>query len=160
MPQLPRPARTGLALLALALALAGLFSLPAPAEALLGLFSDVKTLSPKDDAVTIPLAEVSDGKAHFYTVSAGGKEIRFFAVKSPDGKVRTAFDACDVCFPEKKGYRQEGEFMVCVNCGRRFHASKIGEIHGGCNPAPLAAETAGESLRITMASLAAGGRFF
>ncbi len=160
MPQLPRPVRTGFALFALVLALAGLFSLPAPAEALFGLFSDVKTLSPKDDAVTIPLAEVSDGKAHFYTVSAGGKEIRFFAVKSPDGKVRTAFDACDVCFPEKKGYRQEGEFMVCVNCGRRFHASKIGEIHGGCNPAPLAAETTGESLRVAVAALAAGGRFF
>ncbi|WP_428559339.1 MAG: Fe-S-containing protein [Solidesulfovibrio sp. DCME] len=148
------------ALVAACLGLAALCSLPDPASALLGIFSDTKTLSPQGDAVTIPLADVSDGKAHFYAVTAGGKEVRFFAVKSADGKVRTAFDACDVCFPEKKGYRQEGEFMVCVNCGRRFHGSKVGEVHGGCNPAPLAAEVTGDSLRVPMAALTAGASYF
>ena len=160
MPRSPKRPWSGLAVLALLLALAVVCSLPAPASALFGMFSDAKTLSPQGDAVTIPLSDVSDGKTHFYVVSAGGKEIKFFAVKTADGKVRTAFDACDVCFPEKKGYRQDGEFMVCVNCGRRFHVSKIGEVHGGCNPAPLAAETSGDALRVSMATLAAGARFF
>ena len=160
MPRSPKRPWSGLAVLALLLALAVVCSLPAPASALFGMFSDAKTLSPQGDAVTILLSDVSDGKAHFYVVSAGGKEIKFFAVKTANGKVRTAFDACDVCFPEKKGYRQDGEFMVCVNCGRRFHVSKIGEVHGGCNPAPLAAETSGDALRVSMATLAAGARFF
>ncbi|MEA4857996.1 MAG: DUF2318 domain-containing protein [Solidesulfovibrio sp.] len=160
---MPHPVRSKLlasASLAACLALAALFSLPEPAGALLGLFSDTKTLSPTGDTVTIPLAEVSDGKAHFYALTAGGKEVRFFAVKTADGKVRTAFDACDVCYPEKKGYRQEGEFMVCVNCGRRFHVSKIGEVHGGCNPAPLASAVDGDGLRLSMAALTAGVTYF
>lgn len=160
MPRSSKRPWSGVAALALFLALAAVCGLPAPASALFGMFSDTKTLSPQGDAVAIPLADVSDGKAHFYVVSAGGKEIKFFAVKSPDGKVRTAFDACDVCFPEKKGYRQDGEFMVCVNCSRRFHVSKIGEVHGGCNPAPLAAEATGDTIRVPMAALNAGARFF
>ena len=128
MPQSLKRPWSGVAALALLLALVGVFSLPAPASALFGMFSDTKTLSPQGDAVTIPLADVSDGKAHFYVVSAGGKEIKFFAVKSADGKVRTAFDACDVCFHEKKGYTQDKEFMICNNCGMRFHSSRIGDV--------------------------------
>lgn len=158
-----RPATiAGSALLALAalLALTVLLATPEPSAALLGLFSDTTTLTPKDDAVSIPLTDFADGKAHFYAVTASGKEIRFFAVKTPDGRVRTAFDACDVCYPEKKGYRQDGEFMVCTNCGRRFHVTRIGDVHGGCNPAPLAAETAGDTLRVAMATLTAGASFF
>jgi uncharacterized membrane protein len=131
-----------------------------PSPAILGIFSDTKTLTPQGDAVAVPLAEVADGKAHFYAVTADGKQVRFFAVKTPDGRVRTAFDACDVCFPEKKGYRQDGEFMVCTNCGRRFHVTMVGEVRGGCNPAPLASETAGDTLRVKMATLAAGASFF
>jgi uncharacterized membrane protein len=157
LPSLFRPIPV---LVAAVLVLASLVALPGTSDALLGFFSDTTTLTPKDEAVAVPLADLADGKAHFYVVAAGGKQVKFFAVKTPDGKVRTAFDACDVCFPEKKGYRQEGEFMVCINCGRRFHVSKVGEVHGGCNPAPLAAEPAGDNLRVTMAALTAGASFF
>jgi uncharacterized membrane protein len=141
-------------------ALAGLFAFAKPASALLGLFSDTRTLSPTGDVVTLPLTDVADGKSHFYTVTAGDKQIRFFVVKTPDGRVRSAFDACDVCYPEKKGYRQDGEFVVCTNCGRRFHVTMVGDVRGGCNPAPLAAETTGDTLRLKMADLTAGASFF
>lgn len=140
--------------------LAALLAAAEPSPAFLGLFSDTRSLTPQGDAVTIPLAEITDGKAHFYTVTADGRPVRFFVVKTPDGRVRAAFDACDVCFPEKKGYRQDGEFMVCTNCGRRFHGTMVGEVHGGCNPAPLAAETAGDTLRVAMAALTAGASYF
>jgi len=140
--------------------LAVLLSAAEPSAAFLGLFSNTTTLTPDNDVVRIPVADMADGKAHFYAVAAGEKQIRFFAVKTPDGRMRTAFDACDVCFPEKKGYRQEGEFMLCANCGRRFHLTMVGDVHGGCNPAPLAAAIAGDMLQIGMADLAAGGRFF
>ena len=35
-------------------------------------------------AVTVPVATVSDGKAHFYRFDDGGKEISFFVVKGSD----------------------------------------------------------------------------
>ncbi|MFH1836386.1 MAG: DUF2318 domain-containing protein [Methanobacteriota archaeon] len=86
----------------------------------------------------IPISKVNDGLAHFYELpSKTGKTIRFFVLKSSDGIIRAAFDACDVCFREKKGYRQEGDNMVCNNCGRKFPSDRINVEQGGCNPAPL-----------------------
>lgn len=124
------------------------------------LFSRHASPEVADGAVRIPLDEVSDGKAHYYHVEIMGKDIRFFVVQSPDGVVRAAFDACDVCFESRKGYEQDGEYMVCANCGQRFHVSRINEVQGGCNPAPLArAEQDGEMV-IALDDLVQGARFF
>ena len=65
--------------------------------------------------VRIKLAEVADGVAHFYTFRVGDASVEFFVVMTPDGGVRTAFNACDVCYRAKRGYRQDGAFMVCMN---------------------------------------------
>lgn len=112
-------------------------------------------------AVTIPLAKVSDGKAHFYRLDDGGKAIGFFVVKGSDGALHTAFDACDVCFREKKGYDQQGESMLCKNCGKKFPANRIGpHAIGGCNPSYLPAQQAGENIVISVNDLKSGARFF
>lgn len=116
-------------------ALALITVLSTPAHALFG-FGKFETVEPKNGAVTIPVADVSDGEAHYYTYEIPGKNINFFLLKSNDGVIRAAFDACDVCFREKKGYSQDGDFMVCNNCGMRFHSSRINEVKGGCNPSP------------------------
>ncbi len=124
------------------------------------LFSRYTAVKEMNGEIRLPLAEVSDGKAHYYSYQDGGKDIKFFVVKSPDGVVRAAFDACDVCFPEKKGYSQEGDFMVCINCGRKFHSTQVNVVAGGCNPAPLARRTDGEFLVILAADIKPGARFF
>jgi len=54
-------------------------------------------------------------------------------VKSADGMIRAAFDACDVCFRGKKGYVQRGDIMICAKCGMKFRTDKINEVKGGCN---------------------------
>lgn len=87
--------------------------------------------------VAIPESQVSDGKAHFFSYDSGGTTIDFFVLKSHDGVIRAAFDTCDVCYREKKGYRQEGSSMVCNNCEQKFRSDMINEVKGGCNPAPL-----------------------
>lgn len=90
------------------------------------------------DNLYFPIRQINDGIAHFYEYpSVSGKTIRFFILKSNDDIFRAAFDACDVCFREKKGYRQEGDLMVCNNCGMKFASNKINDVQGGCNPAPL-----------------------
>lgn len=110
---------------------------------------------------TVAVAQVSDGKAHFYRFEDGGKEIRFFVAKGADGAVHSAFDACDVCFHEKKGYDQQGEFMVCKNCNRKFAISRIGtEAGGGCNPSVLNHTINGRKIAFRVADLQAGARFF
>ena len=111
-------------------------------------------------AVSVPLAELS-GKASFYTYrTAAGKEVRFFVLKSSDGVYRAALDACDMCFADKQGYRQEGNDMVCNKCGNHFPSSKINDVHGGCNPVALTREAAGERLRINKSDLERGASYF
>lgn len=110
--------------------------------------------------VKIALAEVNDGKAHFYSYDAGGTEVKYFVLKSSDGTVRAAFDACDVCFAQKKGYHQEGDEMVCNNCGRRFPSTKINVLEGGCNPSPLDRTVKGQNLVLDTADIQAGVQYF
>lgn len=80
-----------------------------------------------------------DGQArHFeYADANSNTTIKYFILKSADGVIRAAFDACDVCWPEGKGYVQDGTVMICRNCGRRFESVKVNVVQGGCNPAPL-----------------------
>ncbi len=124
------------------------------------LFSSHKHIKGHDGQIRIPITDVNDGKAHYYQYKNGGSTIKFFVVKSSDGTVRAAFDACDVCFASKKGYSQDGDFMVCNNCGRRFHSSRINVVQGGCNPAPLTREVAGKHLVIKVTDVIPGSRFF
>lgn len=123
-------------------------------------FGGNETVAAVNGTVTIPVADVDDGQAHFYTYDADGKDVKFFVLKSRDGIIRAAFDACDVCFGEKKGYSQEGDFMICNNCGQRFHSSRINEVRGGCNPSPLHRNDDGRNVTISANDLKDGARYF
>ena len=112
------------------------------------------------DAVRIPLKALDTGKALFLLQEAEGRQVHYFALKSRDGAYRAALDACDVCFKSNRGYRQEGELMVCNNCGQTFPSNRIGEIKGGCNPHPLARKVEGPYLVIGKAGIAAGKEYF
>lgn len=145
------------------LAVAGLLVIAAVAGWLLtgqGASDGYTVLKADNGEVRIALAEVSDGQAHYFTHSAGGTDVDFFVVKSVDGVMRSAFDACDVCYHEKKGYRQEGNFMVCNNCGMQFRTDLVNEVKGGCNPAPLDRRIEGEQMVISTAAIAGGRRYF
>lgn len=120
-----------------------------------------EAVKPVNGVVTISLARVSDGKAHYYRIADGGKEIDFFVVKGPDGALHTAFDACDVCFQEKKGYVQQGDFMICKNCNKKFAINMIGRMSSaGCNPSHLEHAEDGRNIIIKFADLKTGARFF
>ena len=130
------------------------------AHAFLGLFSQNQRVTAEDGQVRIPLSRISDGKAHYFSFRDQGTELKFFVLKSPDNVIRAAFDACDVCYGEKKGYSQDKEFMVCNNCGMRFHSSRINEVEGGCNPSPLTRSVENGEVVITVSDLSAGARYF
>lgn len=113
--------------------------------------SKVQELSPVNGRLEIPIAQINDGKAHHFRVKADdGVMVTFFTLKSRDGVIRAAIDACDVCYKAGKGYAQSGDFMVCLNCGQKFASNKINVIKGGCNPAPLNRVIEGKNLIISM----------
>jgi len=114
----------------------------------------IEMLTPENDVLKISLSDIDDGKAHYFKVTAdSGTLVTFFTIKSGDGVIRAAIDACDVCYRSGKGYIQDGDFMVCTNCGQRFASSRINVVKGGCNPAPLNRRVEGKYLLISMADI-------
>jgi len=113
-----------------------------------------------DGSVRVDLSTVDDGEAHFFRYASQHGDINFFVVKSVDGIIRAAFDACDVCYRSKKGYHQEGDFMVCNNCGQQFRTDLVNEVKGGCNPAPLARQIDGAQLVISEQDIVQGASYF
>ena len=134
--------------------LSGLFK-KSPAES-----ANAAGVAETADAVRIPLTALDSGKAIFLSVEAEGRQLFYFALKSPDGAYRAALDTCDVCFRTNRGYRQEGDQMVCNNCGQKFACDKIGEVRGGCNPHPLAHKEEAGFMVIRKADIAAGKEYF
>lgn len=115
---------------------------------------------PEEGEIRLEVAALADGVARHYTYMADGKPIEFFAVRATDGTIRTAYNACDVCFAAKLGYTQDGDVMVCNNCGRRFPADQVGLKQGGCNPSPLPSRTSGDLVTIRTEDLTQGAKLF
>lgn len=146
------------AVLALAGGLSWWFMSPGQAEAPLPASAAVVG---GEQVVALDEALFADGKArHFELKGPDGITVRYFVIKSSDGVIRAAYDACDVCWPEGKGYYQEGDMMVCANCGKRFPSVKVNEVQGGCNPAPLERRVENGKVIIRLADIAAGRRYF
>ena len=110
--------------------------------------------------VSFPVSLFDDGKARHFEQVDGNKTIRYFILKSSDGVIRAAFDACDVCWPAGKGYYQDGDVMVCRNCGRRFASVLVNEVKGGCNPAPLTRNLDNDKLIIQIKDIQEGRQYF
>ena len=105
--------------------------------------------------------DFEDGKARYYAYKTpDGLNIRYFLLKSSDGVIRAAFDSCDTCWSAGKGYRQEGDLMVCNNCGLKFASVKINEVKGGCNPAPLTRTAKGDKIIVKVKDIVEQGSFY
>ncbi len=77
----------------------------------------------------------------FYPVKIGNKNMEILAVKASDGTIRTAFNTCQVCNGSPRAYyKQEGDTLVCQNCGNRFSMDMVEQQRGGCNPIPILKE--------------------
>ena len=119
-------------------------------------------------ADTVPTGDVAlstmtfeDGRVRFYRYVTGtGDQTRFFVIRSADGVVRAAFDACDSCYRQKRGFRQAGNHMICNACGRAILSQHVNVLKGGCNPAILEHTIEGDRLIIRTVALERGSRYF
>ncbi len=85
-------------------------------------------------------SEISE-TARFYPYKAGKTNMEVMAVKASDGTIRTAFNTCQICYDSGRGYyKQQGDELVCQNCGNRFRLDQIEKIEGGCNLVPILEE--------------------
>ena len=107
-----------------------------------------------------PVALFEDGNARHFEYKGSGVTIKYFILKSSDGVIRAAFDACDVCWRSGKGYYQVGDYMVCRNCGQKFASVKVNEVKGGCNPSPLTRSIQGDNVVIRINDILEGNQYF
>jgi len=108
-----------------------------------------------DNVVHIPTAAVEDGRLHFFTLNADSTEIRFLVIRRPGGGYATALDACAICGPI--GYRQEGQNVVCRNCGAPIYIPTIGQV-GGCNPVSFTSRVEAGQIVFNVAAIAEAAR--
>jgi uncharacterized membrane protein len=143
------------------LTLVFLLAAAVPAQGFFDFFGpSAESVTAEGGLITLDVSGLKRGDVRHYRFRDGGAEVRFFVARDPQGTVRAALDACEVCHDAGKGYRLERGAMLCLNCGRVFALSRIGVIVGGCNPHPLKFVSDKESVTLAAAELLAGAKYF
>lgn len=89
------------------------------------------------ESLVIPTSEVTT-TASFYPIEVDGTQMEVLAVRDSQGTIRTAFNTCQICYASGRGYYvQQGNALVCQNCGNRFTVDQVEIQTGGCNPWPI-----------------------
>ena len=109
-----------------------------------------KPLVAQDNLVRIPLTEITDSSLHFYSADVNGSVIRFLVIHKPNGDYATALDGCQIC--GTAGYRQEGQSIICRNCGAAIYIPSIGQ-SGGCNPIAVKSHIEGGSVVVDLSAI-------
>ena len=79
------------------------------AKAHAGFFGGPEAVKAQAGSVTIPVAQVSDGKAHFYSFKSGGKDINAKAVSFVEANVAASFG-----FLEKLAKAKDLQAMIAL----------------------------------------------
>ena len=114
-----------------------------------------QTLTAKGNEVRVSTAAVNDGNLHIFNVDDGGTSLRFLIIHKPDGNWGVALDACMIC--GWAGYRQDGQNVVCRNCGSAIYIPTIGQA-GGCNPVGVPSHLEGNELVLDLTTLSTAAR--
>jgi len=110
-----------------------------------------KMLVGQNGHVRIPLSELTDSSLHYYTADVDNTVIRFLVIHKTNGDYATALDACQIC--GAAGYRQEGQNIICRNCGAAIYVPSIGD-SGGCNPIAVKSQVEGGEVIVDLSALA------
>lgn len=123
---------------------------------------DAEKVAPgRDGKVRVSLAGLEPQQVRFYHfLNPSNQEVRFFVGRDAGGHVQVAFDANELCFKTKRGYRHEGEWLVCNKCDKSFRLADANKGGGGCNPVPLRHAVEGDELVIAEADILGGWRLF
>jgi len=117
--------------------------------------SAAAAVAAQNGEVQIPVAQLADSTLHFYSADIGNTTVRFMVVHEATGQYVTALDACEIC--GSKGYKQEGQNVICRNCGAVIYIPSIGQ-KGGCNPIPVKSRVEGETVIVNLSDLAGSAK--
>lgn len=114
-----------------------------------------------DGSIAVELADLKAGDVRFYQfLNAANQEVDFFVGRDKDGTVEVAYDASEVCAKRRRGFRHDGEWMVCNTCDKAFRLTEVNANPGGCAPVALKHRVEGSRLLLTQDDVLAGWRLF
>jgi uncharacterized membrane protein len=111
--------------------------------------------------VSVDLDRLKPLDVRFYRfLNAGNQEVRFFVGRDAAGTVQVAFDANEQCAKLKRGYRHDGEWVICNKCDKSFRLAEVNAGGGGCKPIPLEHRVEGDRLLIAENDVLKGWSLF
>lgn len=114
-----------------------------------------------DGTVSIDVSDLGSSQVRFFRfLNRGNQEVRFFVGRDPGGTVLAAFDANELCAKTQRGYRHEGEWVVCNKCDKAFKLAEVNADRGGCAPIAVAHRVEGGRVTLTEADILKGWRLF
>jgi uncharacterized membrane protein len=119
--------------------------------------SPPERVSLQDGQALIPTSLLTDHDLHHFVIDVGGTDVRVIAILDSSGTVRAGLDACMIC--GHQGYYQDGQNVICRNCGAVIYVPTIGQA-GGCNPIHIDYLIEGDQLHIAAAALAGAAKSF
>ena len=112
-------------------------------------------------AVRLPLAEVADGKVHFYTFLHDGRNVNFLVRTDGRGALHTHLDACYSCYRYRRGFVVEGADLLCIACRYTYPiADEVWDFQGACAPIPIRFAVEEGRLVVERAVLEKAARYF
>ncbi len=111
--------------------------------------------------IRVDLSEIESSSGRFFTyLSPSGQNVDYFVYKDSTGSPRAVLDACRSCYRWKRGYRLEGNHVVCSRCDLRFPLDGLAEGTGSCIPIGLPGTREEGTFVISVSDLKAGEKFF
>ena len=111
--------------------------------------------------VRIESQDIQPQQVRFFRfLNTGNQEVKFFVGRDLRGHVQVAFDANETCAKSKRGYRHDGEWVVCNKCDKAFRLTEVNSSGGGCMPVPLPFREQGTAILVAEADILRGWRLF
>lgn len=111
--------------------------------------------------VHIKVAGLQSQQVRFFRfLNSGNQEVHFFVGRDSAGHLQVAFDANEECAKMKRGFRSEGDWVVCNKCEKSFRLAEVNAGGGGCKPVPLKHQLRDDDLQIAEADVLQGWRLF
>ena len=115
----------------------------------------------EEGVVKVDLAGISNSSGLFFTyLSSSGRNVDYFVYRNSAGTPNVVLDACRTCYRWRKGYRLDGDHVVCIKCDMRFSLDSLDEGTGSCIPIHVDAAVSDGSMAIPSAELEEGSKFF
>lgn len=110
--------------------------------------------------VRLDVAAFAPSTVRFFRfLNDGNQEVKFLVARDAAGVFHTAFDASENDFKLRRGFRQDGDWIVNNKCDTTCRLEEI-STGGGCRPVPFRHRVEGTTLVVAESAILDGWRYF